>query len=96
MLLYGTDLKNKNELTILFIISPISYNNSNGQISSLFTASSSDTLTNKSMSYDQLTSTPTIPTNNNQHLTITKEFSNIFGVYGTTTYYRGGLCQYWC
>ena len=37
-----------------------------------------------------------IPTNNNQHLTITKEFSNIFGVYGTTTYYRGGLCQYWC
>ena len=30
------------------------------------TASSTDTLTNKSMSYSQLTSTPTIPTNNNQ------------------------------
>ena len=30
------------------------------------TASSSDTLTNKSISYSQLTSTPTIPTNNNE------------------------------
>ena len=30
------------------------------------TASSADTLTNKSLSYSQLTSTPTIPTNNNQ------------------------------
>jgi hypothetical protein len=30
------------------------------------TASSTDTLTNKSMSYSQLTGTPTIPTNNNQ------------------------------
>ena len=37
-------------------------NNNSGYI----TASSTDTLTNKSMSYSQLTGTPTIPTNNNQ------------------------------
>jgi len=35
-------------------------------VSSFITASSSDTLTNKSISYSQITSTPTIPTNNNQ------------------------------
>jgi len=33
--------------------------------SAFITASSSDTLTNKSLSYSQLTGTPTIPTNNN-------------------------------
>ena len=37
-------------------------NNDSGYI----TASSTDTLTNKSLSYSQLTGTPTIPTNNNQ------------------------------
>ena len=37
-------------------------NNNSGYI----TASSTDTLTNKSLSYSQLTGTPTIPTNNNE------------------------------
>jgi len=47
---YATDIARTDaEIRGLFSgISPISYNNSNGQISTTFTASSSDTLTNKS------------------------------------------------
>ena len=68
--LQGQEIGSNGVLTLPHTTATLSYNGQNISLftndSGFITASSSDTLLNKQMSWSQITSQPTIPTNNNQ------------------------------
>jgi len=63
----GAELSNgTNDFTLPSSTGTLALTSQIPNVSNFITASSTDTLTNKSISYTQLTGTPTIPTNNNE------------------------------